>query len=227
MFKTETHLHTSNVSLCARLSASEMIDIYHNAGYKTVFVSDHFHKACMDRYGDIPWTDKIASFVSGYEEAKEAGKKYGMNVILAAEFGFVNAFPYNHYLAYGVTADFLAKCEKILEQDISALAPFAKQNNIFLVQAHPYRDEECFPTPEYVDAIEVYNSNPGHRDFSEKSFELAKKHGLYMTAGSDAHGNKCAARSGVLSECEIKTAQDFIELIKSGKAEIVFDKEVF
>ena len=42
MFKTETHLHTSEGSGCARMSAEEMVMAYHNAGFKTLFISNHF-----------------------------------------------------------------------------------------------------------------------------------------------------------------------------------------
>ena len=35
MFKTETHLHTSEISPCGKISAKEMVKRYHEAGYKT------------------------------------------------------------------------------------------------------------------------------------------------------------------------------------------------
>jgi len=37
MYKTEAHLHVSEVSPCSKLKATEMISLYHDAGYKTVF----------------------------------------------------------------------------------------------------------------------------------------------------------------------------------------------
>ena len=42
MYKTEPHLHTSEVSLCGKISAEEMIKLYSKAGFSTVFVTDHF-----------------------------------------------------------------------------------------------------------------------------------------------------------------------------------------
>ena len=44
MFRTETHLHTAETSPCGRVSAVELIRQYYDAGYKTVFVSDHFYE---------------------------------------------------------------------------------------------------------------------------------------------------------------------------------------
>ena len=66
MFKTETHIHTSEVSACSRKRAKEMIRLYKEAGYSTVFISDHFQTNSLDVLGDIPWSEKMAIFLSGY-----------------------------------------------------------------------------------------------------------------------------------------------------------------
>ena len=89
------------------------------------------------------------------------------------------------------------------------------------MQAHPFRDEVCFPTADSVDAFEVYNSNPRHIDFSEKAEKCAQENGLYKLGGSDAHRTEDIGLSGILTETEIKTAEDFIAIVKSGKAEII------
>ena len=44
---------------------------------------------------------------------------------------------------------------------------------------------------------------------------------LPVTAGSDAHREEDIAITGIESEYEIKTAEDFIKLIKSGEAKII------
>ncbi len=40
MFKTETHLHVSEVSPCGKVKAIDMVKLYHKAGCKTLFVSE-------------------------------------------------------------------------------------------------------------------------------------------------------------------------------------------
>lgn len=220
MFKIETHLHTIEVSPCSRIKAREMIRKYHEAGYSTVFVSDHFQENSIDALGDIPWSDKMAIFLSGYYKAKTEGENLGVNVLPAAEFKFSDSK--NHYLAYGITKSFLDAYPELHKKTVAEFHEIAKANNIFVIQAHPYRDGSCFPTPEYVDGIEVYNSNPRHEDNSDKSEALVKECSqLYITGGSDAHRDEDIAGSGVLSEYEIKTSEDFINLIKSRKAEII------
>ena len=71
-YKTEPHIHVAEVSPCARLSAREMIRLYAAAGYHTVFVSDHLHRNCFARFGDLSWREKVARFAMGYEAARAA-----------------------------------------------------------------------------------------------------------------------------------------------------------
>lgn len=224
MFKTETHLHTADVSKCGQIKAEKMMQMYHDAGYKTVFVSDHFQGNVMDPLGDIPWTEKVTIFLSGYYRAKVAGEKLGMNVLPCAEITFAGA-P-NHYLAYGITKAFLDGYPDLNKMTIAEFYPIAKAHNIFLVQAHPYRDGSCTPTPEFADAMEVYNSNPRHADYSDRSEACAREHGLPVTAGSDAHRLEDVALSGILTEKEIKTPEDYIEAVKSGKLQFIKEEKV-
>ena len=44
---------------------------------------------------------------------------------------------------------------------------------------------------------------------------------MFVSAGSDAHRDEDVALTGLESDYEIKTAEDFIRLIKSGKAKII------
>ena len=219
MFKTETHLHVAEVSPCANIRAGEMVRHYNEAGYKTVFVSDHYDASKFNMLGDIPWQEKTSILMSGYYRAKEAGKKYGMNILLAAEIMFEGCG--NHYLVYGITKAFMDEYPEFYKMKVEEFAEIAKAHNLFIIQAHPYRDGRNFPTPEFVDGMEVYNSNPRHDDSDEKSELVAKENGLYMIGGSDAHRLEDVGGSGILSEFEIKTTEDFISAVKSGKIEII------
>lgn len=219
MFKTEPHLHVQEVSQCSHIRADQMIKLYKEAGYDTVFITDHFSPNFLNSLGDIPWKDKITIFLSGYFKAKEAGRKYGVTVLPAAEVSILNS-P-NDYLVYGITREFLEVHPDLCLNGVDNFYKIAKQNGIFIVQAHPYRDNVCYPTPEYVDAFEIYNSNPRHDDQNDKAKECALNNNLYTSAGSDGHRLDDVALSGVLSENKISTVEDYIELIKSGKAEII------
>ena len=219
MFKTETHLHTLEISLCAHIRASQLIRKYKEAGYSTVFITDHFQTNTLDTYGDISWETKTTLFFASYYLAKSVGDKLGVNVLMGAEVCFPGEA--NHYLLYGITKEFLDKYPDIHKYGIEKFSKIAKENGIYVVQAHPYRDGECFPTPEYVDAVEVYNSNPRHKDFSEKSQELAEKYNFPITAGSDTHRLEDVALSGIETDVEIKTVEQFINLVKERKVRII------
>ena len=213
MFKTETHLHVSEVSPCSNITASDMVMHYYKAGYKTLFISDHFSKKYFDSLGEISWEDKIKKFLTGYEFAKKTGEKVGINVLLSAEIEFTNSC--NHYLLYGIDEAFLKSRPDVLEMTIETFYSYAKQHGVTVVQSHPFRDNSCNPTQDFVDGFEVHNSNPRHENYTDLAEAQAKEHNLYMTAGSDAHRLDDYALSGMISENEIKTMDEFIELVKS------------
>ena len=219
MFKTETHLHTAEVSPCSHIRAKQMVRKYKEAGYSTVFIADHFQSNTVDAYGDIPWRDKIAIFLAGYYIAKCEGDKIGLNVLPSAEICFTGVS--NHYLVYGITREFLEANPELHTYGIEKFSEIAHKAGVFIVQAHPHRDGKCFPTPEYVDGIEVYNSNPRHADNSELSEELVRTYGMPVTGGSDAHREEDIALSGIETEAEIVSAEQFVELVKSGKVNVI------
>ena len=219
MFKTETHLHTKEVSKCATVSAAELMHAYKNAGYHTVFVTDHFQANTIGSYGDVAWEEKIRKFLDGYNAAKAEGEKLGLTVLMSAEFCFPGS-P-NHYLAYGITEEFLLSSPDMNLFDIERFSRTAKEAGVLLVQAHPYRDGKNTPTPEYVDAIEVYNSHPRHEDHSELSEALAKEYGLPISAGSDTHQPEDIARSGILTDEPIESSADLIRHILNRDIKII------
>ena len=99
------------------------------------------------------------------------------------------------------------------------LAKFSERcraDGALLIQAHPFR-EKCTPAPaEYIDGVEVQNTNPRHDSRDSLALSYAKKHHLLMTAGSDCHrpGDEC--RSGILSDTLPKDGFEFARLIRSG-----------
>lgn len=220
MFKTETHLHTKETSSCSRLFAKEMVELYHNAGYKTICVSDHMYKGFFEKNSDVPKEQAVDRFMAGYHNAKIEAEKYGMNVILSAEYSIPYGNIDSHYLVYGIDRDFL--CETCEDFSIETLRNAAKRKGAMIIEAHPFRGV-CIPTPTFVDGVEIYNPNPRHFVESDevRTLEIAKLYGLYISAGSDAHRTEDIAGSGMGSDCEIKTAEDFIELIKSGKGTVL------
>ncbi|MBE6787487.1 MAG: PHP domain-containing protein [Ruminococcaceae bacterium] len=224
MFKTDPHVHTSDISLCASLRSDLMAEAYHKAGYKTIFITEHFAKLYCSFLGDLPWEDKVTIFLSSYQRAKVKGEQLGINVIMGAEVSFQDK-P-GDYLVYGITKEFLLGCPDVYKMGIEAFSKYAHDNGVFIVQAHPYRDGVYYPTPEYVDGMEVYNTNPRHENFTQKTLNCAREHNMYITAGSDSHHIGDVGTSAILTDFEIKTAEDYINAIKSGNYKIEVHGEI-
>lgn len=218
-FKTETHLHTSEVSKCGQISAAELVRMYRDAGYSTVFVSDHFQTNTLDTQGDIPWVEKIDNFLSGYLAAKAAGDELGINVILCAEFRLADT-P-NHFLGYGITRDFLLAYPEMHKLSAVEFSRIAHEAGVFIVHAHPFRDSQRAPMPDLADAIEVYNSNPRHENNTPMAEALAESTALPITAGSDTHRLEDVALSGVITDFEIKCTADYVRALRTGALTII------
>lgn len=222
MFKTETHLHTKEFSKCSHLYAKEMVELYHNAGYNTIFVTDHMHHDFLEINSDVSKEKAVERFLSGYYNAKTEAAKYDMNVLLSVEYSITFGNIDNHYLVYGIDEDFLCENANCNDYTLEMLSKAAKKKKALLIEAHPFRGV-CFPTPTFVDGMEIYNPNPRHFVESDeaRTVQTARLYGLYMTAGSDAHRTEDIAGTGMGSDYEIKSADDYIELIKSGKGVIL------
>ena len=218
MFKTETHLHTAEGSGCARLTAEEMVKAYYDAGFKTIFVSNHFGTQFFKPWGELSWDETVERFMLGYRKAKEVGDKMGMNVLFSAEIEFDEPAGL-HYLVYGIDETFLKAHPYLMKMSVEEFYKIAKAQGILFIQAHPYRDRNLLVTPQFVDGFEVCNPNPRHISNDDHAEQTAAVYGLYRTAGSDAHRYEDVAQTAMISETEIKTVDDYITLVKSGTAE--------
>ena len=214
MYKTETHLHTSEVSRCGKVSAAEMISRYRDAGYTTVFVCDHFTADYFRRYGDISWEEKVSRHLRGYRAAKEAGDALGVHVLLSSELRFEGSV--NDYLLYGIDESFLLECRGVFSMQIEAFIDYAHARGVSVIQAHPMRGGKCTPTPLYVDGMEVYNTNPRHENFTGETLAIARQHGLLITSGSDAHRPEDIACGGIQTDTPITSAAEYIAALRTG-----------
>ncbi len=219
MYKIETHLHTAESSPCSKLTAAEMVELYHKAGYKTVIVTDHFIQKYLDGYDSECWQNAVDRFFLGYRNAKEKGDEIGVNVILSAEI-HLSTVP-GDYLVYGITPEILYNYPDICKVTHKEFYKIMHENGVLVVQAHPRRDGGAYSDYSCIDGFEIHNSSPRHENHTDLAEAQAKEHNLYMTAGSDAHRLDDYALSGMISETEIKTIDEFVELVKSGRGQLI------
>ncbi|MBR5453297.1 MAG: PHP domain-containing protein [Clostridia bacterium] len=225
MYKTEPHLHLKEVSSCGRLYAHEMLPLYKNEGYDTVFVTDHLSESFFEKREGMTKEEKADAFCLGYKNAKEIGDKLGITVIFAAELQ-MNENKKAHFLLYGIDRDFILWIQDNFHLSIKEVFEYLDSKDVFVVQAHPYRDEKITPIDGCAHAIEAHNTSPRHINYDDITLKYAALHGLPTTAGSDAHRPEDVAGACILSEKKINSPRDYAELIKSGKHEIILKQRV-
>ena len=215
MYVTETHAHVTPVSTCSRLAPEEMVRLYREAGYDTLFITDHFspyHFNKIDPDHALPFSAKVDMMLRAYERARAAGDACGLCVLFGAELSLAE----NHWLLYGVDRDFLLAREDVFTMPLEAFRDHARAHGVTMVQAHPLRDGKCTPHPEMADAFEVHNACLRHENYNDEALAIARAHGLPMTVGSDAHRVEDVGGAAVLSEEKITSADVYVRLLLGG-----------
>lgn len=218
MYKFDTHVHTSETSICGMLTGAQTAELYHNEGYFGICITDHYYKPFFSKL-DGDWNYKIDRFLEGYKSALTASADINIKVMLGLEMRLEGSS--NEYLIYGVTEEFLKNNPKLYELDLQSLHSLVKKENLLMYQAHPFRPNMTPADPSLIDGIEVYNGNPRQNSRNTDAYEYAKKHGLKMLSGSDCHQIEDVARGGISTNAEIFTNEDFTKMIRTGNYELI------
>jgi hypothetical protein len=162
--------------------------------------------------------------LKGYEKAKRAGEKCGLDVFFGWEFSYGES----DFLTYGLDRDFLLKHPEILDMSIEEYSALVRSSGGYLAQAHPFRKSSGPVDPSLVDGIEVYNGGSTSADGNKKAMEFAELNQKPMQAGSDSHFIKMKhigggrlkklTYSGVRLEQRAENIFDIIAAIKNGTA---------
>ena len=157
--------------------------------------------------------EKVDMLCDAYEKAVIEGKKHSMNVLFSPELTLSG----NHYLLYGVDREFLKAHSEFFNLSREEMYTLVKSHGGFVIQAHPFRDGKCFPTPECADGFEMLNLNPRHENFDDKCIELIRETKRCATAGSDAHREEDIALAAMLSDEPVRSWEQYISLLLEGK----------
>ena len=214
----ETHCHCSQASRCAHSSSRELVQAYHKAGYAGMVLTDHFIHGNTAIPRHLPWEQRMARYYYACLEAKALGDKLDFDVIFGIEHAYGAG---KEVLIYGVELDFLLKNPDIPSLNLDTLVERIHSAGGIVIQAHPYRDDNCYPTPEYADAVEVYNGNPRHNDYNDRAEAYAAENGFPITGGSDAHQLPDIAQGGIITEQPITTIEEYIQAVRSGKLGLI------
>ncbi len=217
MFKTELHCHSNDISLCARVNTTEIIETFVNKGYSTLVLSNHLSDFTMNEHCPGDWLGFVDKYYGAYEKLKtEAEGK--LNVLFGAELRFEGNN--NDYLVFGLTKEFLYEHPDIFKLHAERFHELAKENNILFIQAHPFRNWMMVIDPKLVDGVEVFNGHFGHDSRNDIAAMWAEKYNLIKTSGTDFHYITSPANGGILTEVEITEMSQLIDILKSGNYQL-------
>lgn len=213
MFKTELHCHSKDISACARVSTTEIINKFVDAGYSTIVLSNHFSKGTKEFVGAESWDEWIDKFIGGYQKLKDEAKGK-LNILLGMELRFNENS--NDYLVYGVTEEFLRSIPNVFEMNPYSFSKLARENGCLFIQAHPFRNGMYVVSPDALDGVEVFNGHGGHDSRNDIANMWAEKYGLIKTSGTDFHYDYAPANAGIITDVEITSMSQLVEVLKSG-----------
>ena len=213
--KLELHCHTKESSLCGYIPAEEVVKLHKEAGYDGIVITDHFNLDNLNVFsGD--WKQKAESWLGGYKAALQAGKKNGLVVLFGLEARLtIND---NDYLIFGATPDFVKRYADLCNYSLERLYAVCKEEQVLLVQAHPFR-AGCIPADvRCLDGVEVINKNPRHDSHNDLAQALAEKYDcLIRTAGSDFHRLEDLGSAPVYTKNHIENERELYDALKAGK----------
>lgn len=156
--KIDLHVH-SEYSFDSLMKVEKIIDVAMESGLNGIAITDH-------------------NTVKGCLEAIKANKNHEFIIIPASEI----STNMGEIIGYFVTDEIKSKNAFDVIDEIRGQGGIA-------VLAHPYKRMKAYPAQiiEKLDAIEGFNARIGNKTYLKRSWDLAKKHNLPMTAGSDAH----------------------------------------
>ena len=218
-FKTDLHIHTAEVSPCARFRAAEVVDRYVEAGYSTLVITDHFRDYVVENAG-ATWKQQIDHYLVGYRKAV-AHAKDRIHILLGIELQFVGA--HNDYLIYGITEDFLYENPQIHRMPLKALRSILPPTAM-VIHAHAFRSGSTIENPEFLDGMEVYNGGTADK-MNEFAQLWATRFDLIQTSGSDYHGGPVSRiTGGIITDTPIVDSNQLTQIFRS-KAYVLIQKK--
>ena len=218
----ETHLHTKEASACSQNTAEELVYAYKEAGYTGIMVTDHFFHGNCAIPRELPWEDWVEAYCKGYENAKAAGDKVGLQVF----FGWEESYEGTDFLIYGLGKEWLKKHPELREITIEEQYALVHKDGGMVIHAHPYREawyiSDIRLFPEYVDGVEIYNAShygkvageDGRSMYDVQALAYAKQYNLPQTGGSDIHSTNLL-HGGMAFSRKLTDVFDYMRAVKN------------
>ncbi len=220
-FLFDIHIHTEESSGCGEMSAADVVRHYEECGYDGLCITDHMNKHNACQFGKT-YAEQSRAFLKGWHAAKKAAGDR-LKIILGMEIRFTDCD--NDYLVYGFDEDFVFKCDLTDFGSLKEFRPFADENSLIVIQAHPFRKNMKIIEPELLDGMEVYNGHGGHDSRNDIAYRWAEKFNLRKTSASDFHYNSGMEHGGMYLDEMPGDSKDLARIIRENKYRLkVFTK---
>jgi hypothetical protein len=220
MFLYETHLHTCESSICGVTRGADYIQSYIDRGYTGIMVTDHFFNGNCTVDRRLPWKEWVKRYCLGFEHAREAGARRGLDVF----FGWEETFDGDDYLIYGLDREWLLEHPEIVRWTRDEQFREVRNYGGCVVQAHPFRQHDYIHTihlaPYFVDALETANAGNHDAAYDSLAYEFARILGLPAVAGSDMHDVRdlfTAEPYGVELEKKLSSINEYVRILLRGR----------
>ena len=218
MIRYDLHVHTSEVSGCGMVPGARMAELYAQAGYGGIVITDHFTR--YQRFaGEQDPRRRADAFLAGYRAARRAGEALGLTVLPGLELRFDHGD--EDFLVFGVDEEWIYAHSDAYHLGRKAFHRLAQVDRLLVVQAHPCRPGLRRADHRVIDGVEVVNRNPRQQNNNGEALRFAKRYGLLGTGGSDAHQPQDVGRSGILGPAGVDTPAKLVELLGSGAYEVI------
>lgn len=219
-YRYETHLHTREASACSQNTAEELVLAYKEAGYTGIMVTDHFYRGNCAIPRELPWEEWVEAYCKGYENAKAAGDKIGLQVF----FGWEESHQGTDFLIYGLDKEWMKKHPELKEITVEEQYRLVHEAGGMVIHAHPYREAWYIPDirlyPDSIDGVEIYNASHYGKKLREddrsmydvQASEYAAKYNLPPTGGSDIHSVNLLY-GGMAFNRKLEDVQDYIRAV--------------
>lgn len=197
-YKYELHCHCTQGSACSDFPVREMVRFYKEHGYDGMVLTDHF-SGNSTFPADMPWQERVEKFCAIYDEARDEGRKIGLDVFfgmecsLMREKGNLRNATGNDFLFLNLTKEWLLEHEEAFGPDTRRMFDAVHEAGGFIIHAHPFLESswiECIRLfPRHIDAVEIMNSGETTR-WNEMTRQYAAHYDLPVTGGSDLHHAK-------------------------------------
>lgn len=218
-YKYELHCHTGDVSLCATSKAEEAVKFYKESGYDGIVITDHYSPQTFLFHRAFAPHKYIDRYLKGYRRAKAAAGE-NFTVLFGVEIRFF--FTIDDFLIYGADEDFLRNSGNLMTKYLRRLKKLCDDNNLILLEAHPFRRLRFRHNPKLLHGCEVYNGKDKGTDANSKAKKWAKGNNFgIVTSGGDFHHKDKTNPGGIITAEPIKTMDDLMRILRSGEYELI------